>query len=149
MASIHQACGRMVVRRTGTGRTPVSARMLASSAALLEALSPNSRAPAGRPDASSCTGVRSCTPAGSIETRTGTPSGRRTRCTRHPKTFSRFAAHYPQNSRPGAFRQRRARTRRQTGRGRLSIMNTSPVATLPRRSRESRPSNRQADADDD
>jgi hypothetical protein len=35
MASINQACGRMVARRTGTRRTPVSARMLAASAALL------------------------------------------------------------------------------------------------------------------
>ena len=35
MASIHQACGRMVARRTGTRGTPVSAGMLASSAALL------------------------------------------------------------------------------------------------------------------
>ena len=35
MASINQACGRMVARRTGTSRTPVSARMLAASAALL------------------------------------------------------------------------------------------------------------------
>jgi len=52
---------------------------------------------------------------------------RRTGCTRRPKTFSRFAAQYPQNSRPRAFRPRRARTRRQTGRGRLSIMNPSPV----------------------
>jgi len=34
-----------------TSRIPVSARMLALSAALLEALSPNSRAPASRPDA--------------------------------------------------------------------------------------------------
>ena len=32
MASINQACGRMVARRTGTRRTPVSARMLTASA---------------------------------------------------------------------------------------------------------------------
>jgi len=75
---------------------------------------------------------------------------RRTRCTRHPKTFSRFAAPSPQHARPGAFRRRRgARTRRQTGRGRLSMMNPSPVATLPRRSRESGTSHRRSDADDD
>jgi hypothetical protein len=35
MSSINQACGRMFARRTGTRRTPVSARMLAASAALL------------------------------------------------------------------------------------------------------------------
>jgi len=35
------------------------------------------------------------TPAGSIGTRTGTPSGRQTRCTRHSTNVSRFAAHYP------------------------------------------------------
>jgi len=69
MASIHQACGRMVARRTGTRRTPVSAGMLAASAALLSALSPNRRAPAGRTYAGSCTGVRSCIPAGRICTR--------------------------------------------------------------------------------
>ena len=33
--------------------------------------------------------------------------------------------------------------------GRLSMRNPSPVATLPRRSQESRPSHRRADADDD
>jgi hypothetical protein len=88
---------------------------------------------------------------GSIGTCTGTPSGRQTSCTRHPKNFSRLAAHSPQHSRPGAFRQRQARARRRTnaGAGRLSMMNPSPVATLPRRSQESRPSHRRADADDD
>ena len=41
----------MVAQRTGISRTPVSARMRAASAARLEAVSPNRRAPAGRPDA--------------------------------------------------------------------------------------------------
>ena len=69
MASIHQACGRMVARRTGTRRTLVSAGMPVASAALLSALSPNRRAPAGRTYAGSWTGVKSCTPAGRICTR--------------------------------------------------------------------------------
>ena len=56
MASINQACGRMVARRTGTRRTPVSARMLAASAALLEGriiIRPYAQPPrpAGSPDA--------------------------------------------------------------------------------------------------
>ena len=38
-----------------------------------------------------------------------------------------FGGAIPAEFAPGAFRQRRARTRRQTGRGRLSMMNTSPV----------------------
>ena len=83
------------------------------------------------PQSPPCAGVRgvvrSCTPAGSIGTRTGTSSGRQTRCNRHPTNVSRFAAHDPQHARPRTFRQRRARTRRQTGRGRLSILNPSPV----------------------
>ena len=60
-----------------------------------------------------------------------------------------FGSALPAACAPGAVGRRRARTRRQTGRGRLSRMNPSPVATLPRRSPESSPSHRRADGGDD
>jgi hypothetical protein len=62
----------------------LSARMLVSSAALLEALSSSNRAPAGSPYASLCTGVRLRNPAGIRRKGASMPSGRQTTCKRQP-----------------------------------------------------------------
>ena len=173
MASIPQACGRMVARRTGTRGAPVSAGMPSASAALLSAFSPNRRAPAGSPYAGSWTGGRSCPPAGSICTRPDALAAHI--ADEAPHLLSRAASararmrllqaademHTPskdllpfRRTLPAEFALRRLptaqeRTRRQTGRGSPSMMNPSPVATLPRRSRESGTSHRRADGDDD
>jgi len=167
MASINQACGRMVARRTGTRRTPVSTRMLTASALggannyspLLRYAQPPRpggqarRTPPVPPARGGVRGgrqvVHPCGPH--LHAPVCACCRRRTSCTRHPTNVSRLAAHSPQHSRPRAFRPRRARARRRTnaGAGRLSMMNPSPVATLPRRSRESRPSHQRADGGDD
>jgi hypothetical protein len=146
MASINQACGRMVARRTGTRRTPVSARMLTASA-LGGANNYSPLRPTAAPRRAGQT--HPCGPH--LHAPVCACCRRRTSCTRHPTNVSRLAAHSPQHSRPRAFRPRRARARRRTnvGAGRLSMMNPSPVATLPRRSRESRPSHQRADGGDD
>jgi hypothetical protein len=164
MASINQACGRMVARRTGTRRTPVSARMLTASALggannyspLRPTAAPRRAGQTHPPSPPRTRGVRGgrqvvhpCGPH--LHAPVCACCRRRTSCTRHPTNVSRLAAHSPQHSRPRAFRPRRARARRRTnaGAGRLSMMNPSPVATLPRRSRESRPSHQRADGGDD
>ena len=149
MASIHRACGRMVARRTGTGRTPVSAGMPPHRLRYCRLYHPTA-APrrAGHTPVHGPGSGRAPLRAASARARMRLLQAA-DRMRTPSKDLLPFRRALPAEFAPGAFRRCRARTRRQTGRGSLSIMNPSPVATLPRRSRESRTSHRRADADDD
>jgi len=137
MASIHQACGRMVARRTGTRRTPVSARMLASSAALLRVRANNYSPllplrPTAAPRRAGHTPVHARV-SGHAPLRAASARARMRllqaadRMHTPSEELLPFRRALPAEFAPGAFRRRRARTRRQTGRGSPSMMNTSPV----------------------